>query len=96
MSEDWDIGPLSNPPDIVDLMVRWFFRNFEDPAERTPWDEGEYVFIWGGSFYAREELEDAFRTVVTPQALEIAVAKIEEDGGTQWAPNSSRMRLETE
>jgi hypothetical protein len=96
MNDSWDMGPPSNPPDIVDLMVQWFFRNFEDPAERTPWDEGEYVFIWGGPFYAHEELEDAFGSAVTPQAIKEAVAKIEEDGGPQWAPSHSRMRPETE
>ena len=96
MSElpSWDMGPLAAPPDIVDLMVQWFFRNFEDPVEYTPWDEGEYVFIWGGPFYAREELEDVFGAVVTPQALERAVNKIEEDGGTEWAPSNNRMRPE--
>ena len=31
----------------VEAMVEWFLINFEYPAERTPWDEGEYVFIWG-------------------------------------------------
>jgi hypothetical protein len=92
----WDMGPPSNPPDIVELMVQWFFRNFEDPAQNTPWDEGEYVFIWGGPFYARDELEYAFGTTVTPQAFEEAAAKIEEEGGPQWAPNIRRMRPEIE
>jgi hypothetical protein len=94
--EGWDMGPPSTPPDIVELMVQWFFRNFEDPVQNTPWDEGEYVFIWGGPFYAHDELEDAFGAAVTPQAIEEAVAKIEEDGGPQWAPSHSRMWPETE
>jgi hypothetical protein len=61
--------PPSTPPDIVELMVLWFFQNFEDPAHNTPWDEGECVFIWGGPFDARAELEDAFGTTVTPRSL---------------------------
>lgn len=89
---EWE--PPSEPPDIVDLMVQWFFGNFEDPAQNTSWDEGEYIFIWGEPFYACEEL-DAFGAAVTPQALEKAVAKMEEDGW-EWAPSDSRMRPETE
>jgi hypothetical protein len=90
----WGMGPPSAPPDIVDVMVQWFFRNFEDPVQNMPWDEGDYVFIWGGPFYAREELEDVFGAVATPQAIKQAVDKIEEDGGPQWAPSNNRMRPE--
>ena len=90
----WDMDPPSAPPNIVDLMEQWFLRNFEDPVENTPWDEGEYVIIWGDPFYAREELEDVFGVVVTPQALEQAVEKIEEGGGPEWAPSNNRMRPE--
>ena len=54
-NDSLDMGPPSPCPDIrgmkhtaaVEAMVAWFLANFEDPAERTPWDEGEYVFIWG-------------------------------------------------
>jgi hypothetical protein len=87
-----DMGPPSAPPNIVELMVQWFFQNFEDPAQSTPWDEGEYVYIWGGPYYADEVLENVFDAVVTPQALEQAVSKTEEDGGPEWAPSSNRMR----
>jgi hypothetical protein len=84
-ADSWDMGPPSAPPDIVELMVQWFLQNFEDPVQNMPWDEGEYVFVWGGPFYTREVLEDVFGAVVTPQAIEQAVAKIEEDGGLQWS-----------
>jgi hypothetical protein len=72
-------------------MVEWFLTNFEDPAERTPWDEGEYVFIWGGPYYARDELESAFGNVATERAIAAAVDHIEEDG-IMWVPSRSRMQ----
>ena len=79
----------------VEAMVEWFFTNFEDPAERTPWDEGEYVFIWGGPYYARDELEDAFGGVATERAIAAAVDRIEEEGDL-WVPSGSRMLPEPE
>jgi hypothetical protein len=104
MLNEYELCSPSTPPDIrgkdretaVDLMVQWFFTNFEDPVENTPRDAGDWVFIWGGPYYARDELEYAFGTVVTPQAIEEAVAKIEEEGGPQWPPSMRRMRPDTE
>jgi hypothetical protein len=67
MIGEWlDMGPPSEPPNlgriaheaIVDAMVEWFFNNFEDPVHHTPYDGG-YVWIWGGPYDARDELETA-------------------------------------
>jgi hypothetical protein len=93
-----ELYPPAKPPDlrgksdeeIVDLMKAWFFDNFEDPAHSTPWDEGEYVYIWGGPYNAEEELEDAFGDTATREAMEEAVSDIEHDG-YEWAPSSSRL-----
>ena len=104
----WEMGPPTEPPDIrgkdhdeaVDLMVRWFFQNFEDPVQCTPWEDGEYVFIWGGPFDACTEIDSAFGEMAAEdttnaiyQALDDAVARIEKRGW-QWAPNQNRMRPE--
>ena len=34
----------------VELMKEWFYENYEDPANRTPYEsaEGGYIWIWGG------------------------------------------------
>src|SRR5262245_26722873 len=97
-----DMGPPSSSPDVrnlpdadaADVMVDWFWENFEDPAERTPCDEGEYVYIWGGPCDAREELEETFTAVASEQAIDAAVERIEQDGW-EWAPSQSRMQPET-
>jgi hypothetical protein len=78
----------------VEAMVEWFFTNFEDPAERTPCDEGEYVVTWGGPCYARDELEDVFGSVASELAIAAAVDRIEEEGD-MWVPSGSRMQPET-
>jgi hypothetical protein len=97
-------GDMSSPsrcPDIrrmdhdaaVEAMVDWFLSNFEEPAERTSWDEGEYVFIWGGPCHARDELENAFGGVATERAIAAAVDRIEKEGDV-WVPSGSRMQPE--
>jgi hypothetical protein len=103
LTETWDIGPPSAPPDlreksrskVVELMVEWFLENFEDPAENTPWDgeTGGYIYIWGGPYDAREELEEAFGDAATEQALEKATNEIE-DKGYDWAPSDQRIEPE--
>jgi hypothetical protein len=99
---DWDMGLPSDPPDIRGLdddaaafmMADWFRANFENPAEETPWDGG-YVYIWGGPYIAREELDEAFGAVATEAAIEAAIKLIEEqDDSWEWAPAASRMQPE--
>jgi hypothetical protein len=107
MSEYYDMGPPSKPPSIretiIEMMVAWFFENFENPAERTPYDEGCYVWIWGGPCDAREELYEAFSGQLaaafglkkTEKLIEAAVERIEEeDGNDEWAPSGNRMQPE--
>ena len=42
----------------IEMMRAWFLENYEDPVERTPYEsrEGGYIYIWGGPYYAHEEL----------------------------------------
>jgi hypothetical protein len=96
--DDVDVRPPFKPPGLrgcdheeaVERMTEWFFANFEDPAESTPWDEGEYVYIWGGPYDAREEIEAAFGNTASEQAIDEAVEAIESDG-YEWAPNVCRL-----
>lgn len=56
----------------LEVMRTWFFQNFEDPAERTPYEsrEGGYIWIWGGPHEAREEIEEEFQDVVPEDVIE--------------------------
>ena len=37
-----------DPAEQRELMISWFFQNFEDPVNQTPWDSEtkEYMYIW--------------------------------------------------
>ena len=43
----------------LEMMIEWFHQNYEDPAESTPYEsaEGGYIWIWGGPYDARDELQ---------------------------------------
>jgi hypothetical protein len=71
-----------------ELMIAWFHQNFEDPAQKTPYEsaEGGYQWIWGGPYKAREELYSKFGELVSEALIEEAVEEIERDGLTDWAP----------
>ena len=51
--------------EAIQRVTDWFFSNFEDPVHHTPWDEGGYVYIWGGPYDAREEIEAAFGSQIS-------------------------------
>ena len=54
------------------IMRHWFLLNYEDPAERTPYEsqEGGYQFIFGGPYDAFELLAHHFRSYVSPEAID--------------------------
>jgi hypothetical protein len=76
----------------LELMIEWFEENFENPAERTPYEsrEGGYHWIWGGPYEARDELYSMFGDLVPEALIEEAVEKVEEEGVTEWAPTPDR------
>jgi hypothetical protein len=96
----WDevqLRPVSPPPDLsgltidetTDAIKSWFYANFEDPVENTPWDEGEYVYIWGGPYQADDIINSAFGGFASEKLLEAVISEIENEG-LNWVPNSGR------
>jgi hypothetical protein len=57
--------------DQIDIMRDWFYQNFELPEKNTPHEsaEGGYIYIWGGPYDAREELEAEFFDLVPGPAI---------------------------
>lgn len=74
----------------LDIMEGWFRENFEDPVERTPYEsaEGGYIWIWGGPYDAREELEGEFADIVPEDIIDELVVKLEAEC-YEWAPTPS-------
>jgi hypothetical protein len=74
----------------LEVMKDWFRGRFEDPAERTPYEsaEGGYIWIWGGPYDAREELEAEFGEVVPDDVIDELVEDLEGEC-TDWAPRPS-------
>jgi hypothetical protein len=64
---------------------QWFNRNFEDPVMQTPRDDGEYQYIWGGPYDAREQLWAEFEGILPEGRIEDIADEIERRG-TEWAP----------
>ena len=80
--------------DKKELMLSWFFQNFEDPAERTPYEsaEGGYQWIWGGPYDAREQLDSMFGELVSESLIEQVVELIERNG-TEWGRSVTITRI---
>ena len=68
------------------VMRSWFFSNYEDPAEHTPFEskEGGYIYIWGGPYDAREELESVFSGYVRREALDVLISELDSKG-PEWS-----------
>lgn len=71
-----------------DLILQWFYANYEDPAENTPFEsaEGGYQYIWGGPYEARDELYAMFGDIVPESLIEDVANEIEKGGTFDWAP----------
>lgn len=71
----------------LEEMREWFYANYEDPAERTPYmtSEGGYIWIWGGPYDAREELEANFGHEVPEDLIDELVEELNSEC-FEWAP----------
>ncbi len=75
-----------------ELMIEWFHANYEDPAERLPYEtaEGGYQWIWGGPYGAEEEIRETFEGLVSDLLIREVVDEVQSDGLLEWAPTPRR------
>ena len=91
----------SDPPSLdgmeeeeaVQAMVDWFYANYEDPAQSTPYNgrEGGYQYIWGGPYDAQEEIGGTFINADEDWIAQ-AVDEVQTEGTFDWAPSSRRVQ----
>jgi DNA-binding MarR family transcriptional regulator len=97
-AENWAPEPRFSPDDDelrladrdqqIELMREWFLSRYCDPANETPYEsaEGGYIWIWGGPYYAEEELQERFAGVVDDETIEALADDLNSDGIYEWAP----------
>ncbi|HNX35463.1 MAG TPA: hypothetical protein PKM57_12590 [Kiritimatiellia bacterium] len=68
----------------IELMEKWFREHYEDPIENCPGDEGCPVYIHGGPYDAREELEREFSGYVADTVIDILASRLT-DENLEWA-----------
>lgn len=66
-----------------EIMEEWFRSKYEDPAESLPY-EGGYIYIWGGPYYASEELEAEFAGIVPDDVISELSEDLEEEN-YEWS-----------
>lgn len=73
----------------IEDMIEWFHQNYEDPANRVPYEsaKGGYQWIYGGPETPEEALGDNFGSVYRGDLIEQAATKITDDSGIyDWSP----------
>lgn len=71
----------------IEVMRAWFYKNYEDPAERTPYEtaEGGYQWIWGGPYDVRDELQSEFSGLVSHETIMELVDELNQVS-VEWSP----------
>jgi hypothetical protein len=83
--------------EAVEVIKEWFLSNFEDPIHSTPrtggeYRDGEFLYVSGGPYDARDEIESAFDGSAPERIIEAAIKAIEAEGIYDWAPHSNRLQ----
>ena len=62
----------------LDVMNTWFYSNYENPAESTPYEsaEGGYVYIWGGPYDPEEALRREFEGLIPDEVINELVEEL--------------------
>jgi hypothetical protein len=99
MPNEPGLVPLSDAPSLeglneeerVDAMVSWFFANFEDPAQETPYNgrEGGFLYIHGGPYEAADYIAETFPDAADDDRNE-AIDRINSEG-PEFAPAGHRI-----
>lgn len=69
-------------------ILRWFHDRYEDPANETPWDGEDkvYVFVYGGPYDPNDVIQERFGEVVPYEVMAEVIQDLHRDVGNEWAP----------
>ena len=78
-------------------MREWFYENYEDPANCTPYEsaEGGYLYIWGGPFEANDVLFGQFGKQYPDEVIEELAEELTEECW-EWAPTLRSVEYDEE
>jgi hypothetical protein len=76
-------------------MEAWFREYYEDPANETPRDDGEFVYPWGGPYDAFDELYSEFGGLVPGDRVQELAEKLTKEC-IDWAPTGRKQREENQ
>jgi hypothetical protein len=76
----------------VEVMRDWFSNNFEDPANSCPYEsrEGGYAYIYGGPYYAIDELQEMFGEYVKSDYIQELADELDSKC-YEWSGNSNNV-----
>lgn len=61
----------------IEVMQYWFRNKFENPVESCPVERGEFIYIYGGPYYASDELENEFGNIIPSKIISELVGELE-------------------
>jgi hypothetical protein len=75
-----DIKDMSRE-DKIEYMRQWFNENYENPVNSCPYEssEGGYIYIWGGPYDAKEELDSKFSEIIEDDIIQELVDDLENE-----------------
>jgi len=74
--DESEIHNLS-PDEQREEMLKWFQSRYEDPVHSCPRNDGEFNYIYGGPYEARDILESEFGDLVSTTTIEEVADELE-------------------
>ncbi len=74
----------------IETIKKWFYANYENPAECSPYDtkKGGYEFVFGGPYYAEEEINNRYSGEILQSVINLAIDQINSQNGCiEWTKN---------
>ncbi len=69
---------LYEKDDLIEMIHYWFHKNHVDPADNCPYDEGEYIYIYGGPIRPEQALSEEFEEILGEEILQEALVQLPE------------------